>query len=78
MPNPNTGIFNLEFNSAIREQHSLQVLDLMGQVLYSSDIMTNTGTNNLNLDFTTLPIGVYYLQLVHKGLVISKTKFIKK
>lgn len=78
MPNPNTGIFNLEFNSVSDEQHSIQVLDVLGQVIYSSDIMTNTGANNLNLDLSTIPIGVYYLQLVNRGLVVSKTKFIKK
>ncbi|MCO5250552.1 MAG: T9SS type A sorting domain-containing protein [Candidatus Kapabacteria bacterium] len=77
MPNPNTGIFNLEFNSANDEQHSLQVLDLLGQIVYSSDIMTNAGINNLNLDLSSLPIGVYYLQIVNKGLVVSKIKFIK-
>jgi hypothetical protein len=77
MPNPNTGIFNLEFNSATGEQHSLQVLDLLGQIVYSSDIMTNVGFNDLNLDLSSLPIGVYYLQLLNKGLVVSKIKFIK-
>jgi hypothetical protein len=78
MPNPNSGIFNLEFNSVSGEQHSIQVLDVLGQVMYSSDIMTNKGANNLNLDLSSIPIGVYYLQLVNKGLVVAKTKFIKK
>jgi hypothetical protein len=77
MPNPNTGIFDLEFNSANDEQHSLQVLDLLGQAVYSSDIITTTGVNTLNLDLSSLPVGVYYLQLVNKGLVVTKTKFIK-
>lgn len=77
MPNPNTGIFNLEFNSDNDEQHSLQVLDLLGQIVYSSNIITTTGNNSLNLDLSSLPVGVYYLQLVNKGLVVSKIKFIK-
>ncbi len=76
-PNPNTGIFTLEFNSSVSDNYTIQVVDLMGIEVFTSELSTAIGINQKNLDLTLLPIGAYYLQIIYKGKVESKIKFIK-
>jgi hypothetical protein len=77
MPNPNSGTFNLEFNATVSEPHTIQVIDITGFEVFSAVLNPTIGINQMNLDLTSLPTGAYILQLINKGKVESKIKFLK-
>ncbi len=77
IPNPTTGIFNLEFNTSVAGTHRIKVVDLRGYEVFSQDIKAVNGLNTLNIDLTNIPLGVYYLQVLSDDMMISNVKFIK-
>jgi hypothetical protein len=77
IPNPTTGVFSLEFDATIAGTHQLKVVDLRGFEVFTYDVSAVRGINTLNLDLTNIPFGVYYLQVLNDGKMISSVKFIK-
>ncbi len=76
-PNPNTGFFELEYWSSISEVHTIQVVDVLGNIIFSTRHESQEGKNNLNIDMTRTAVGIYYLHIQTKGLTTHKLKFIK-
>jgi hypothetical protein len=70
-PNPNNGVFTLELNSG--EQHSLQVVDVTGRVVYTAD----HASHETKIYLPEISAGIYYVKISNKEN--SKTlKFIKE
>lgn len=69
-PNPGSGIFQLDV-SGINDVTGITVRSLMGQVVYTNDIVSN------NLDLSNLPSGVYFVQVSADGREISKKLIIE-
>jgi hypothetical protein len=62
-PNPNSGKFNISFESAARSDYQLKVMNVVGQVVYSEDLHGQTGNYSRQLDLSGFGKGVYTLLL---------------
>jgi hypothetical protein len=70
-PNPvMSGKLNVKFESkADNEPITVQILDLRGQLVHHQNFLMNGGVNDLQVDVTQLPIGLYIAQVTNKGKV---------
>jgi len=60
-PNPSSGLFNIQFNSDERDVE-LQVTNILGNKVHSSSLNTKE-QNNIRLDLSNYPQGIYNLTL---------------
>ena len=58
-PNPNTGKFNLEYNSDKSEMLTIDIYDITGAKVYSENWKVNADSNVKNLDLSNLSTGMY-------------------
>lgn len=76
-PNPITTSGTIRFNLDTPELVKFNVVNNLGQVVYTSNTSTfETGTHTIDFDATTLWSGVYYMNLYIGDKVITRT-FIK-
>ncbi len=69
-PNPNQGSFNIVIDSREPQIFSLELKNLIGQVVYDEQIFVNNNlTKNISLQLNS---GVYHLILNHKGIKITE------
>jgi hypothetical protein len=59
-PNPSDGRFTLQLSDMPRENTELRILNSLGQVIYTSPIMSQV----MSYDFSYLRAGTYYVQLI--------------
>lgn len=71
-PNPTDGLLTVNWK---QEYKTIQVVDLLGKVLYSA-VLTN-GVNNTSIDVSSYNKGVHFLKLINGNSHVTK-KFIKK
>lgn len=74
-PNPVTnGSVNINFTSSINQKIALEVIDLTGKSVYSSnDITINEGNNNIRLSDANLKNGVYFCRFKStEGISVRK------
>lgn len=62
-PNPAQDLITAEFSMAVYGQAHLQMLNMLGQVVISQDIVTYQKVEKSVLDVSTLSPGVYYVTL---------------
>lgn len=66
-PNPNNGLFTLEVNmapTAATEQIKIELVNAVGQVVYQKLVSNSNGYINEHMELeSTVPIGVYFLQV---------------
>ena len=63
-PNPNQGVFTLEFNMPRPEKLSVSCYTIEGKAVYREDIgMTNAGLNKWQIDNMGLSPGIYFVEL---------------
>lgn len=62
-PNPTEGMVNIGFDSDNSELITVRVMDLHGKLLEESRVPVAHGVQNLTLDLTDLPQGIYLLGL---------------
>jgi hypothetical protein len=72
-PNPATELINVEINSGVSGNVSVDVINLMGQKLTSAAVNNNTAT----LSVAQLPAGVYLVECYRDGVKLATTRFIK-
>jgi hypothetical protein len=82
-PNPaQTNNINMRFISAAAGEVKLEFIDMLGKVLVSQMVQVSKGQNEItNYDISTLPQGVYIIQLKPSGSEIIKpmqTRFVKR
>jgi len=61
--NPVTDNLNISFNSEFGEKETLNIYSTLGSLVTSIAAPTSKGTNEINLDVSFLPKGVYILKL---------------
>jgi len=61
-PNPNSGAFTVAIEIGKLEEINLKLTDMLGHTLYNKDHLIFSGKNLIDLDFGTLPKGVYILK----------------
>ena len=75
-PSPNNGEFTIELSEAPRQGISIQIISLTGHVLFERKV--EIGTSLQHIHATDLPQGMYFLQVVSNGSVLSINKFVKQ
>ncbi len=66
IPNPNSGTFTIKGNtgSVTSEEVSLEITDMVGQVIYNSKVMTHNGDINERIQLNnTVANGMYLLNI---------------
>ena len=58
IPNPTNGVTTIKFNSPISDVITLLITDMFGKVVFSEDISSLVGVNELNLNLNLNP-GIY-------------------
>ncbi len=72
-PNPNVGIFSIDYFGKSEGSLVLECFDLAGKMIKSEIRVTSAGYNSNQLDWSALSNGVYYLQISGKeGRAIVK------
>ncbi|GAB4251602.1 MAG: hypothetical protein Kow0079_05680 [Vicingaceae bacterium] len=62
-PNPNNGLFNIQWNSNENTQTLIEVYDLMGKLLFEKSLNTSKGSNTNSFDFSGYSNGVYFVKI---------------
>ena len=65
-PNPTNNFVNIELN-CIEQLINYQINDVNGLMIYQSSVQNNTG--NLLVDFTSYPVGVYFVSIECNNLL---------
>lgn len=75
-PNPVANFLTFNFQNDKTEDATIQIVDALGQVVYTEKKRIVTGENNLSLSVQTLPSGIYFLKLSTNERLGSQ-KFVK-
>jgi len=70
-PNPNNGLFTLELNNRTNDEYTVEVYDVIGKIVYKSNITENVSS----IDLTHMNAGLYYVS-VNNGDEKNITKII--
>lgn len=70
MPNPTSGIVSLKTKNAVDKATDLQVINTQGQIVFSA--VLQSGEENLTLDISDLPLGIYYLRMAVGSDLMTK------
>ena len=77
VPNPTKGITTIKFNTPSSEIITLLITDMFGKVVFSEDVLSIVGLNELNLDLN-LSSGVYNYSIHNDEEILSKRMIISK
>jgi hypothetical protein len=62
-PNPTTGRVTIQFTSTNDSDYKLNVYDMMGRIVFKTDVAATEGLNQLDFDLSSLSKQVYLLRL---------------
>ncbi len=74
-PNPNNGTFNIELPSNASSDMMIRIIDLNGKLQMMSNC--EMGNKRQSVDASSLVSGLYFLQVVQNGRVVSVNKFVQ-
>lgn len=77
-PNPNTGAFRISFMVEGVKKTNLQVLNPMGQVVYSYEPGNISGEFKHDIDLSRMAAGVYIVQITTDDGIISRRVTVQK
>ena len=66
-PNPTHGKMTVSFNAAEAGRYSLKVNDLLGNVIYKTDVRAAEGLNTKDLDLSSVAKGMYLMTIESEG-----------
>jgi PKD repeat protein len=69
-PNPSNGMVNISFDGSVINQANLKVVNQMGQVVLENNI--NEPTSSINLDLSNFAKGVYTINIISDGIIVTK------
>lgn len=76
-PNPASSVTQLQFTSTKESKAEITVSNILGQVVMSTEALTQAGNNNIELDLQTIEAGHYLIQIrLNSALITSKLKVI--
>ncbi|PCH85845.1 MAG: hypothetical protein COB88_09275, partial [Flavobacteriales bacterium] len=76
-PNPNSGLFMIEFNRTEIVNTELKITDILGQVVYRENLTHSSGKYKKQISLNKYRAGVYCLQLVTEQGVLTKKVIIE-
>jgi hypothetical protein len=71
-PNPSNGLFSLTFNLGAATEAQLLVTDLTGKMVYTRNLEIAKNGDTLELDFSTLGKGIYFLKVKADGKTTTR------
>ena len=60
-PNPSSGMFTIEFRSIIEKKSNISILNSIGNVVFSEELMI--GESSKDIDLSELSKGIYLIEL---------------
>jgi len=76
-PNPNNGSFSISFANAESANVNVQIIDIIGQVVYNENVNVGNGINSKMIN-ANLPEGVYILKLQQEEKIYTDKITIRK
>ncbi len=64
-PNPSTGSMSFEYEGNKSETLTMNVVNLVGQVLYTNEYKSNNGQNKVDFNFAELQSGSYFFTVIN-------------
>jgi hypothetical protein len=77
-PNPNNGLFAIEFKSISREEINIKVVNASGTIVYGLNKLAVSGNLTREFDLRNLAQGTYTLVLENKEVQITRQLIITK
>jgi hypothetical protein len=77
-PNPNNGVFMLQFYMATRDNTSIILLNTLGQKVYEEDDPDFVGTYSKTIHPGSLASGMYVLKIIHGNNTYIRKILVKK
>ena len=69
-PNPNNGVFNISFESPLKQNVTIEVFNMLGNVIYTKTLSKNIG--NFNVELSDISSGVYFIKLDSNEKIFHK------
>ncbi|MBK7140009.1 MAG: T9SS type A sorting domain-containing protein [Bacteroidetes bacterium] len=73
-PNPNNGHFVVNYTALVTKNTTVNIFDIYGKLVNSTDFTLNEGQNTLELNLDNLSNGIYFLSATDEPL--QRQKFI--
>ena len=67
-PNPTSGYVNISFEATVKNYGSINVIDMLGNVVYSEKISIINDINRIEIDLSYLSKGIYVLNIFSDGI----------
>ena len=77
-PNPTNDISTLQISSKSTETITLNVVDMLGKVVYADEIKITTGLNIKHINVSAFKTGIYFVNTTIGDKIISKKVVITK
>lgn len=71
-PNPSNGQFEISFEQLFAEDKTIEILDLLGRIVYSENLIHFSGSYRKQIDLTFLNKGIYIIDLKGKNSTSAK------
>ena len=76
-PNPLSSECSVLMRSGTNKKIELRVLDIAGRMVYTKPCSVNKGLNNIELDLEVLQPGIYMLQAISNGYMLTQQRLVK-
>jgi hypothetical protein len=76
-PNPTQGVLSLTFEASVSGAGSVKVIDVTGRLLQENSLIFSEGNNAIELDFSSLANGIYWVRL-EQGEFTQSVKAVKE
>ena len=70
-PNPSNNIFNIELNTISQESIKIKVMNTIGDIIYSNELVNYKGEYNSKIDLTQQAKGIYLLDIMTNQEIIK-------
>ena len=74
-PNPSIGVFNILFDSDIKQKIKITIFNLLGEELYYEEIEDCIGEFNRRIDSYSYNCGIYFINIETENSILT-TKLI--
>ena len=77
MPNPSNGLTTIKFNTPYSNIVNLTITDIYGKIVYTENISSMIGLNEINLNLDLTP-GMYNYSIRNDERILSKRMIISE
>ena len=78
-PNPGEGQASYIISSPQKEKVKLEVVNMSGQLVYSTERQLNTGSTHITIPFNRMPSGTYMIRLISAtGVLLDRQSYLRK